>query len=439
MNDLKVTIIGLGFVGLSLSVVYGSKKISVNAVDIDKEKIKDLQKGKSPFFEPDLDTMLQRCIKSKTIKFHNSVKQIEELGDVIFLTVPTPNRNGKIDLSFLKSSLDVLLPHIQNSKTKPVVIVKSTIAPGTTKNILLPIFAKFFKELGSDFHLAINPEFLREGYAINDQKNPHVIVLGTEDNKTKTKLNSFFKKIYPKHIPIVNTNFTTSELIKYSNNAFLATKISFINSISNLCQQIPGANVDKIAKVIGMDSRIGPLFLKAGPGFGGSCLPKDLESLISVCKKYNIDSNLFDSVKYVNDQQITKILKILKNKIPKLSNKTISIFGLSFKENSDDIRASKSIELIENLLNSNCKIHVYDKLAIPNTKKVFKNNISYFNSKQKCVEKSDCLILMHSGKEFETLSKSFFKKMKTPLVLDTRRVLKIAHTEIEHIQIGVNS
>lgn len=439
MINLKITVIGLGFVGLSLSVVYGSKKISVNAIDIDKSKIIGLKKGKSPFFEPNLDTLLKKCLKLKTIKFHNSIENIDSFGDIVFITVPTPNYNGQIDLSFLKSSLDILLPSVQNSKTKPIVVIKSTIAPGTTNNFVLPLFAKFFKEQKSNFHLAINPEFLREGYAITDQKNPHVIVLGTEDKKTKTKLNSFFKKIYPKHIPIVNTNFTTAEFIKYSNNAFLATKISFINSISNLCQQIPGANVDEIAKVIGMDSRIGPLFLKAGPGFGGSCLPKDLESLISIYKQYNIESNLFDGVKHVNEQQITRILSILKNKIPKLSNKTVSIFGLSFKENSDDIRASKSIELIENLLKLKCKINVYDKLAIPNTKKIFKNNISYFNSKQKCVDKSNCLILMHSGKEFELLNNNFFKKMKTPLIIDTRRVLKNIYDEIDLVQIGVNN
>lgn len=439
MIDLKVTVIGLGFVGLSLSVVYGSKKISVNAIDIDDRKITDLKKGKSPFFEPNLDLLLKKCLKLNTLKFYNSIKKIDSFGDIVFITVPTPNRNGKIDLSFLKSSLDVLLPTIQNSKNRPVIVIKSTIAPGTTDNFVLPLFKKCFKEQNSNFHLAVNPEFLREGYAINDQKNPHVIVLGTEDKKTKTKLNSFFKKIYSTNIPIVNTNFSTSELIKYSNNAFLATKISFINSISNLCQQIPGANVDEIAKVIGMDSRIGPLFLKAGPGFGGSCLPKDLESLISICKKYHIDATLFDGVKHVNEQQITKILNILKNKIPNLSNKTISVFGIGFKENSDDIRASKSIELIENLLTLKCKINVYDKLAIPNTKKFFKNNISYYNSKQKCIENSDCLILMHSGKEFESFSKSFFKKMKTPLIIDTRRVLKNISSELEHIQIGVNN
>lgn len=434
---MEVTVIGQGFVGLSLSVILASKKINVNALDIDKKKIFALKKGYPPFYEPDLEPFLKKCLKFKTIKFVNSYDEIVSFGDIIFITLPTPNHKGKINLKSILSELNNLISTLKNRNSKPIIVIKSTIAPGTTESYLIPLFKKFYTRLGSNFHLALNPEFLREGFAINDQLHPHVIVLGTEDKNTKIKLNSFFKKIYPKNIPIINTNFASAEIIKYSNNAFLATKISFINSISNLCQQIPGANIDHIAKVIGMDSRIGPLFLKAGPGFGGSCLPKDLESLISVCKEYKINSELFESVKFINDQQISQILKILNQKISKLSGKTISIFGLAFKENSDDIRASKSIELIENLLQLNCKINVYDKLAISNTKKIFKDKIEYFNSKQRCIEKSDCLILMHSGKEFENFNDSFFKKMRNTLIIDTRRVLKNTSLKIDHIRIGV--
>ena len=439
MNNLKVTVIGQGFVGLSLSVILASKKINVNALDIDTKKISNLRNGDPPFYEPNLEPLLKKCLNFKTIQFVNSYNEIESFGDIIFITLPTPNYKGKINLKFIISELNNLIPILKNKNLTPIIVIKSTIAPGTTKSHLTPIFKKFYAQPGSDFHLALNPEFLREGFAITDQLNPHVIVIGTEDQKTKIKLNTFFKKVYSKKIPIVNTNFVSAEMIKYSNNAFLATKISFINSISNLCQQIPGANIDEIAKVIGMDSRIGPLFLKAGPGFGGSCLPKDLESLISVCKKYKINSKLFESVKYVNDLQVSKILKIIKQKIPKLNGKTVSIFGIGFKENSDDIRASKSIELIENLLKLNCQIHVYDKFAISNTKNIFKDKICYFTSKHKCIENSDCLILMHSGKEFEIFNDVFFKKMKNGLVIDTRRVLKKTPHNIEHIKIGINN
>lgn len=436
---MKVTIIGQGFVGLSLSVVLASKKIQVNAIDINKEKILNLKKAKPPFYEPNLDISLKKCIKLKTIEFYYSHDQVKALGEIIFIAVPTPNINGKINLDFVSSVLNNILPSLKNMNTKPVVVIKSTIAPGTTDRTLLPIFKKFFKKLGSDFYLAINPEFLREGNAINDQLKPHVIVLGTMDKSTKLKLNNFFRKLYGNKIPIINTNFATAELIKYSNNAFLATKISFINSISNLCQNIPGANIDEVAKVIGMDSRIGPLFLNAGPGFGGSCLPKDLESFISVFKTYKIQSELLESVKKINDKQIDIIIKITKENLKKLTGKTISILGLAFKENSDDIRESKSIELIKKLLFYDCKIQVYDPLAIENTKNVFSDKIFYADSILECINNSDCVIIMNSNNEFKNMKKQELKKLVKIFVIDTRRILKNSLSKKNYIQIGVKN
>ena len=249
-------------------------------------------------------------------------------------------------------------------------MIKSTIAPGTTEKFIIPLLNQSKKKIGKDLFLAINPEFLREGFAIDDQLNPHVVVIGCQNNETMKILKNFYQKIYPKKIPIIFTNYATAELIKYSNNAFLATKISFINSISNLCQTIHGANVDEVAKVIGMDPRIGSLFLQAGPGFGGSCLPKDLNALISVLKDNKVNSSLFESVQKINDDQIKLILSILKKNLNNLTGKNISILGLAFKENSDDIRESKSIILIKELLLKKCKINAYDLLAISNTKKI---------------------------------------------------------------------
>lgn len=435
---MNITVIGQGFVGLSLSVFLSSKNIFVNAIDTDNNKVLNLKKGIPPFFEPNLENLLKKSIKSKKIKFYTAIDDIDNFGEIFFITVPTPNINGKINLNFIFSVLESLLPKIKKLNIKPIIVIKSTISPGTTQKKILPIFRKYFKKLGSDFFLSLNPEFLREGNAISDQINPHVVVLGCEDIFSRKKLNEFFMSIYGNKIPIVNTNFTTAELIKYTNNAFLATKISFINSISNLCQKIPGSNIDEIAKVIGMDSRVGPLFLNAGPGFGGSCLPKDLESFISVFKENKINSNLFTSVKEINDDQINNILNLITDKIPNLSSKTISIYGLAFKENSDDVRSSKSLELISRLLSNKCRINVFDNLAISNTKKIFKNKIFYYSSFEKCILNSDCLILMHPLK-IKNLNKKFFDKMKNPLIIDTRRSINKKFSLVNCIELGVNN
>ena len=435
---MNISIIGQGFVGLSLSVVLGSKNFSVNAIENNFDKLSQLRAGKSPFYEPKLNFFLKKSLKTKKLQFFDSIKNIFDKTNIIFITVPTPNKNGKIDLTYIENVIKNLIPLIDNSSKKITIVIKSTIAPGTTEKFIIPLLSQSKKKIGKDFFLAINPEFLREGFAIDDQLNPHVVVIGCQNNETMKILKNFYQKIYPKKIPIVFTNYATAELIKYSNNAFLATKISFINSISNLCQTIPGSNVDEVAKVIGMDPRIGSLFLKAGPGFGGSCLPKDLNALISVLKDNKVNSSLFESVQKINDDQIKLILSILKKNLNNLTGKNISILGLAFKENSDDIRESKSIILIKELLLKKCKINAYDLLAISNTKKIFGNKIFYSNSISKCIKQSDAIIIMNSDKEFIKISEIYNKKMKIPLIIDTRRILKQTNSMLNHIAIGIN-
>ena len=326
----------------------------------------------------------------------------------------------------------------KNSK-KTILVIKSTIAPGITKKVIIPMLNKSIKKLGKDFFLAINPEFLREGFAIQDQLRPHVVVVGYQDKTTKVILKKIYKKIYKNDIKIVFTNYSTAELIKYSNNAFLATKISFINSISNLCQKIPGANIDDVAKVIGMDPRIGSLFLKAGPGFGGSCLPKDLDSLISVLKEQKINSSFFDGVKKINDEQTGIIVNMLKNELKELENKTISILGLAFKENSDDIRNSKTISLINVLLNKKCKIRIYDPKIKKSIDERIANKVIFCDSIKECLQDSFGVIIMNSNFEFSKISETTIQSMKKPLIIDTRRILKNKFSKSHYIGLGINN
>jgi len=436
---MKISVIGQGFVGLSLSTVLASNGIEVFAIENNSDKLSQLVNGQTPFFEPKLDSYLKNSLKKKKLHFQDSLETVFDKISIIFITVSTPTKNGKINLNYIKKVFAELIPLIDKSSNNVTIVIKSTIAPGTTQKFILPLIKKSTKKIGKDIFLAINPEFLREGFAIEDQLNPHVVVVGCEDKITKNTMKIFYEKIYKKNIPIIFTNFSTAELIKYSNNAFLATKISFINSISNLCQTIPGSNIDDIAKVIGMDPRIGSQFLNAGPGFGGSCLPKDLLSLISVLKDHNVDSSLFKSVKLVNDTQTNLIFELLKNKLKILNNKNISILGLSFKENSDDIRESKSIFLIQKILNSKSRITVFDPLAINNTKKIFDNKIKYAKKISECYSDSDAVIIMNSNKEFSKISNSNIKKMRYPLIIDTRRVMKNVPSTIDYIALGVNS
>lgn len=435
---MKVAIIGMGFVGLSLAAVLSSKGIQVYGIEKEKPKLEKLKTGRSPFYEPDLDNMLSKSIRNGTLKFSDKVDEPFDKVDLLFITVGTPTKDGKIDLSSIKSVAKTIGTILKNSRNPPEIIVKSTIVPGTTENVIIPIMEKSSgKELGKDFHLVTNPEFLREGRAIYDQLNPHVIVIGSRDDESREIITKFYEKIYNQNIRRAYVNFATSEMIKYANNAFLATKISFINTIANLCQQIPNTNVDQVAKCIGMDPRIGPEFLRAGPGYGGSCLPKDLDSFISVYRKHGLEPVLFESVKQVNTKQIEEIMKILKLKMTRLQGKTISILGLSFKENSDDVRESRSILLIQRLLKEKCEIRAHDPLAISNTKKILNDKVQYFENESDCMKDADCAIIMTPWPQYEKIAQDKIKQMKKPLIIDTRRILNLSEIKgAEYIALG---
>ena len=256
--------------------------------------------------------------------------------DFIFVTVGTPqSEDGTIDLSMIKKSITTIGKALHKNNKNPIILIKSTVVPGTIKNTILPILEKKSnKKEGKDFGLISNPEFLQESSAIKDTKFPHAVVLGGYETKYMRKANNFFSKLHPK-TPIIITNHQTAEMIKYANNSFLATKISFINQLSNICQNIPGANIDDIAKTIGLDPRIGKLFLNAGPGYGGSCLPKDMKALINFANNIGINPTLLNAVEEINIKQIDQIISLIKQKLGNISSKRITILGTAFKSDTD--------------------------------------------------------------------------------------------------------
>ena len=433
---MKIGIVGLGFVGLSLTSVLSSKGLNVIGIDVDKEKCKNISNGISPIFEPELEKTLKKGLKNK-LKIENDFVSIKDC-DLIFVTVGTPqNENGAIDLSIIKKAITTIGKNLRESKKNQIILIKSTVVPGTMKDVILPILEKKSgKKAGKDFGLISNPEFLQESTAIRDTKFPHVVVLGGYETKYMKKAKKFFSDIHP-GVPIVITNHQTAEMIKYANNSFLATKISFINQLSNICQNIPGANVDDIAKTIGLDPRIGKLFLSAGPGYGGSCLPKDMKALINFADKIGIKPTLLNAVEQTNKKQIQNIILLIEKTLGSLKDKRITVLGTAFKPNTDDIRDSIAVELIKKLLKKNGIITVYDPKAIKNTKKIFGEKIRYANTIPNSLKNSQCMIIMVHWKQFEKINNNTINQMKKKFIIDCRRVLSEKQLNSEYHAIGI--
>ena len=433
---MKIAIIGLGFVGLSLTSVLASKGFNVVGIDVDKEKCRNISNGVLPFFEPDLEKTLKKGLKNK-LQIESDISVVQDC-DLIFVTVGTPqNKTGAIDLTIIKKAMNSLGKSIRKSKKQHTILVKSTVIPGTMKDVILPILENNSKKkAGKDFGLISNPEFLQESTAIRDTEFPHAVVLGGYKTKFMKDVEKFFTKLHPK-TPIIITNHQTAEMIKYANNSFLATKISFINQLSNICQKIPGANIDDIAKTIGLDPRIGKLFLNAGPGYGGSCLPKDMKALIKFAKNTGVKPTLLNAVEDVNAKQLEEIISIAKKKLGVLESKNITILGTSFKPDTDDIRDSIAIELIRKFLKIKVKVTVHDPRAIENTKNIFKNKINYAKSISDAILESQCVIIMTQWKQYEKLTNNDFKQMKKKLIIDCRRMLAEKQLDVDYYAIGL--
>ena len=433
---MNIAVVGLGFVGLSISSVLASKNYNVVGIDIDNQKCSDIRSGTSPLFEPDLENTLRIGLKKK-LTISNNFSLIKNC-DIIFVTVGTPQKsNGAIELSMIKKATTTIGQIIKKSKKNPIIFIKSTVVPGTTENVILPILEKKSgKKANKDFGLISNPEFLQESNAIRDTKYPHVIVLGGKQSKYMKKAKMFFSKMHP-NVPIVITNFQTAEMIKYANNSFLATKISFINQLSNICQKISGTNIDDVAKIIGLDPRIGKLFLNAGPGYGGSCLPKDINALINFADKIGVNPILLNAVKKTNQEQINNIISLIKKRLVGITSKRITVLGTAFKPNTDDIRDSKSIELIKKLLKNKAKITIHDPKAIENTKKIFGEKILYATSITDALNKSQCVVIMTHWKQYDMLNNNSIKQMSKKIIIDCRRVLVKKQLDAEYYAIGI--
>jgi UDPglucose 6-dehydrogenase len=423
-----VSVIGLGFVGLSTAAVFGSRSVRVIGVENNDARFNKIKEGQPDFYEPKLKRMLNIAVKKGFLTFSKDISTAVRRSKFTFMTVGTPALpDGTVDLSYINKSAIEIGKSLSSTHGYHVVVVKSTVPPGTTENIIAKKITEYSKKtLNKDFGIASNPEFLKEGSAINDSLHPHILVIGSSGPKTKRNLISLYKSIYGQsHTKLIETNIRTAELIKYANNSFLATKISFINTIAGICSRIPGVDVETVAKAIGNDPRIGKLFLRAGPGYGGSCLPKDLAGLISFCKTIGYDPIILESAQRVNENRPAEIVNMIVDALNgTVDGKTISILGLAFKKDTDDIRESISLKVIKELRKRQALVKAHDPMAIENTRKVFGNDIEYYSDKSHCIMQADCCVIMTEWDEYKELRQDIFKKyMKRPNVVDARRLL----------------
>ncbi len=429
---MNISIIGSGYVGLVTGVCFANKGHKVTCYDKDEKIVRSLNKCTSTFYEPGLDKALSDAIKSNNFKAKNISELLGSNSKIIMIAVGTPSKNGDINLEYIQSALKLVANYVKSVDYYVSVIIKSTVIPGTTDTFVKNILEKYSGKALGQFGLGMNPEFLREGSALEDAENPDRIVIGYCDNKTKECLRSIYK---PWDTLKIEVNTRTAEMIKYANNSLLATQISVVNEIANITQQIGNIDVSDVMEGVLADKRwsvklknsktIHPditNYLIPGCGFGGSCFPKDVEALTKLGKKVGVQPRILKAVLDVNEEQPNQILKILKQKLPNIKNRKILVLGLSFKPGTDDIRDSVSIKVIKSLLNEEVFIYAHDPKAIKNAKKVLGNNsnVQFIENWEKDIQHIDIVLILTNWAQYKPL-KNHSKALEEKIIFDARR------------------
>ncbi|MCK4297874.1 MAG: UDP-glucose/GDP-mannose dehydrogenase family protein [Candidatus Marinimicrobia bacterium] len=413
----KIAMIGVGYVGLVSGTGLADFGNEVICIDIDEEKIKKLENNILPIYEPGLLDIVKRNVEKGRLTFTTDLDKSIKESDVIFLAVPTPSgKNGEVDLSYVFNVIDKLAKIIVSYK---VIVTKSTVEVGTGDKIHERLIAKGVSE--NMFDVVSNPEFLREGSAVRDFMHPDRVVIGTDSQKAIDFMKEIYRSLYLLETPVVVTDIRTAEMIKYASNAFLATKISFINEVANICERV-GANVQVVAKAMGLDGRISSKFLHAGPGFGGSCFPKDTLALTKMAEKAGTKATIVEAVIDVNEKQKMRIVEKLLKFLPDLKGKTIGLLGLAFKPNTDDVRDAPALTVIKEILVKGGQIKAYDPEAMNEMRKHYPE-ISYVASSKDAIKDVDALIILTEWNEFRNMNLDYIKSiMKNPIMIDSRNI-----------------
>jgi UDPglucose 6-dehydrogenase len=413
---MNIAVIGTGYVGLVTGACFAEFGVDVTCVDIDAEKIARLSSGEMPIYEPGLEQLVVKNMQSGRLQFTTDIKAAVEQALVIFLAVGTPPKSdGSPDLSFVEAAASSVAEHMNGYK---VVVTKSTVPIGTGEYLRKRILAQNPR---LNFGIVSNPEFLREGAAISDFMRPDRVVIGSRDAEAIAIMRDLYRPLYLIEAPFVLTSLEAAELTKYAANAFLATKISFINEIASLCESI-GCDVHDVAKAIGMDRRIGNKFLHPGPGFGGSCFPKDTQALASVARQFGRDSLIVDAVIEVNRRQRRAMLPKIEQLVGGFEGKTIAVLGLAFKPETNDMREAPSIEIIEGLLKGGAMVRAYDPVAMLEAAEILPE-ISYADDEYAAVTNADALVFVTEWNQFRALDMRRVRDlMRSPRIADLRNI-----------------
>ena len=413
---MKLAIMGTGYVGIVTGTGLANLGNDVICVDVDAEKIDRLAGGSLTIYEPGLEEIFRRNLKGGRLKFTIDTASAIQKSDLIFICVGTPsNHLQEADLTGVREVAAVIGRHMNGYK---VIVNKSTVPVGTA-DLVREIVSKN-QTAKIPFDVVSNPEFLREGVAVKDFENPDRIIFGTDSDKAREIMSSLYRSVARTDRPIMVTDIRSAEIIKYASNAMLATRISFMNQISHLCEKT-GADIKAVSRGLGFDSRIGPRFLYAGLGFGGSCLPKDVKALIATLKQHGCDADLFEAVHRINERQKTVVVEKLKSVLD-ISGSCVAVWGLSFKPKTADIRDAPSLKIIAELQRLGASIHTFDPIAIPNAKKVLKD-VRFFDDPYETIRDCDALILVTEWDEFRNLDMQTIKDLlKKPIVVDGRNI-----------------
>ena len=433
---MNILVIGTGYVGLVSGTCFSEFGFQVTCIDKDEAKIARLKKGEIPIYEPGLDDLVRRNLEAGRLSFDTDTERHVGQADVIFIAVGTPTRrgDGHADLTYVFAAAEEVAAHLSGYS---VIVTKSTVPVGTGRH-LQDVIAKANPQ--ADFDIASNPEFLREGSAINDFMRPDRVVVGTESDRATTIMRQLYRPLYLIETPILFASLETAELIKYAANAFLATKISFINQIADLCEAV-GANVHEVAKGMGLDKRIGGKFLHAGPGYGGSCFPKDTLALVKTAEMHNIDMPMVEGVVHYNDQRKIAMATRIKNAMGgDVQGKKIAILGLAFKPETDDMRDSPALSILPQLVADGAQITAYDPAAMEEAKPLLPAAITYVKSALDTLHEADAVVVITEWNEFRAIPASVFTDMMAgPIMVDLRNLYEAAQmTEagLEYHSIG---
>ncbi len=434
---MRVTVVGGGYVGLVTGACFSHMGNEVLIVEKVPEKVKLLRQGKSPIYEPGLEELLKEGIVEGRLRFTSDIREGVDFSEVIFVCVGTPSLpDGSADLSQVEEVARLTAQYMSSYKA---LVEKSTV-PVNTHKLIKKTMERYLKE-DIPFDVVSNPEFLREGSAVHDFLNPDRIVAGVESQRAENLMRELYKPLTDKGFPLLITDPATAELIKHASNSFLAMKISFINMVADLCEKT-GADVELVAQGMGYDKRIGKEFLRAGIGYGGSCFPKDVKAFINIAKKHGLDFKLLKAVEEINSQRIDRFIEKVLNALWTLKDKTVAVWGLSFKPNTDDIREAPSLRIVPKLLELGARVRAYDPKAMDNFKRVFVPgpDLIYVEDKYEAVEGAQALLILTEWDEFVRADMKKVKElMELPIVIDGRNIFnpeEIRSLGFEYYPIG---